>query len=165
MYLTKKAALLVVDMQNEFFNNSETQKSLNSALEYINYTIGNFRKAGQPVIFVADEEAGEGIGSEGYQLYKDLNFESGDTLISKKFCNSFWETELESKLKALDVSLVVVCGFAAEYCIYNTYHGAIERGFETVLLQHGIASADNDHLKMIEDICDTSSYSVLEYFL
>lgn len=163
--MAKKAALLVVDMQKEFFGYKEAQSSLQEALEYINYMIEKFREAGQPVIFIADEEAGGGKESEGYELSDELDYTEEDIFISKTHCNSFWNTELDSKLKELGVELVVVCGFAAEYCVYGTYNGAMERGYRPVLLQHGIASTNKEHLKMIEDICNTASYAVLEYIL
>ncbi len=163
--MAKKVALLVIDIQKEFFKNTETKKSLENALEYINYTIGKFREANQPVVFVSDEEADQGVGSEGYELYEELDYNPEDIHISKKYCNSFWQTELEAKLREMGTEMVVICGFAAEYCVYGTYNGAMERGFEAVILQHGIASPNEKHKDMIENICKATSYAVLEYFL
>jgi len=161
----KNFALLVIDMQTEFFEKEETQTSMKQSLEYINYVIDIFRKASRPIIFVADEEAGEGIGSEGYQLYHDLNFDSNDALISKLFSNSFWNTKLDDILKEQGVELVVICGFAAEHCVYATYNGAMERGYKALVLQHGIASTNREYINMIETISNTISYPALEYML
>lgn len=163
--LKKNLALVVIDMQTEFFKKDESRISMKQSLEYINYVIDMFRKANRPIIFVADEEAGEGIGSEGYQLYHELNFTSDDVQISKCFCNSFWDTKLDYILKEQGVELVVICGFAAEYCVYATYNGAIERGYNALILQHGIASTNTKYISMIETISNTISYPALEYML
>lgn len=163
--LKQNIALIVVDMQTEFFMKEDSQTSMNRSIEYVNYVIDMFRKANRPIIFVADEEAGEGIGSEGYQLYPDLNFTSNDVLISKSFSNSFWNTKLDNILREQNVELVVICGFAAEYCVYATYNGAMERGYKALILQNGIASTNTKYVNMIETISNTISYPALEFML
>jgi nicotinamidase-related amidase len=160
-----KVALLVIDMQKEFFNDKESRESLYLTLDYVNYSIDKFREANQPIVFILDEDAGGGIGSEGYKLFEYLKYEEQDIYISKRYGNAFWKTGLEDKLKELEVDFVVICGFSAEYCIYSTYNGALERGFEVSLLQHGIASIKNEYINFIEDICRTTSIKTIEYFL
>lgn len=158
-------ALLVVDMQNDFFENEDSKKSLNEALGVVNFSIHVFREANQPIIFIQDEDAGEGPGSNGYQLHKGLNAEDTDVYISKKFSNSFWKTNLEEKLKELNVGMVLICGFAAEYCVQATYQGSMERGFEPALLQHGVASIDPKYISFVQEIYRTTSIKVMQYML
>lgn len=156
-----KIALLVVDVQKEFFKDEKCKESLLPALEYINYSISIFRKAEKPIIFIQDMEASE----EGFELYDGLDVQKDDIRISKAFCNSFWKTELEETLCKLEVEFVVISGFAAEYCVYATYNGAMERGYGTTLLQHGIAGPNQKHVGFIQDICKTTSIKTIEYFL
>jgi nicotinamidase-related amidase len=132
-----------------------------SALEYINYSIDIFRKSEQPIIFIQDKETSE----EGYEICDKVDIQKNDTAISKYYSNSFWKTDLEELLHKLEVELVVICGFAAEYCVYATYNGAMERGFEPTILQHGVASPNKDHAIFIQNICRTTSIKTLEYFL
>jgi nicotinamidase-related amidase len=94
-----------------------------------------------------------------------LDLEDSDIRVSKFYSNSFWNTELEEHLHKLDIELVVICGFAAEYCVYATYNGAMERGFEPTILQHGIASSNQSYVGFIQNICSTTSITTLEYFL
>jgi nicotinamidase-related amidase len=156
-----KTALLVVDMQKEFFQDEKSKDSLMSALDYINYSINIFRESKQPIIFVQDKETTD----EGYQIYEEVDVQKDDSKISKYFSNSFWQTELEELLHKLKVEFLVICGFAAEYCILATYNGAMERGFEATLLQHGIASSNSNHVSFIQNICGTTSIKTMEYFL
>ena len=93
-----KIALLVVDMQKQFFSIPKCLPFLDDALEYVNETITLFRKVKMPIIFIQDEEAGDGPGSEGYELYDKLLTEDADMRISKRYSNAFWETDLEAQL-------------------------------------------------------------------
>jgi nicotinamidase-related amidase len=160
-----KTALLVVDMQKEFFEIEESQKSLHEILGVVNFSINFFREANQPVIFIQDEDAGEGRDSEGYQLFESINAKESDFYVSKKYSNSFWQTNLEDILKELNVGMVLICGFAAEYCVQATYLGASERGFEPALLQHGVASIDQRYIGFVQEIYRTTSIKVVEYLL
>lgn len=160
-----KTALLVVDMQDDFFSNEESQKSLNEILGVVNFSADVFRKADQPVIFIQDVDAGDGPDSRGFQLFNQLNVKDTDFFISKKYSNSFWQTNLKELLKELNVGMVLICGFAAEYCVQATYQGALERGFEPALLQHGVASIDQRYVGFVQEIYRTTSIKVVEYLL
>ncbi|WML49949.1 isochorismatase family protein [Neobacillus sp. PS3-34] len=154
-------ALIVVDMQNAYFGMDNCRKSLQGILGYVNYSIHKFREADQPVIFIQDEDPG--VESPGYDLYEKMDADKTDIFISKRFSNSFWQTDLENILKDLNVGMVLICGFAAEYCVQATYQGAMERGFEPALLQHGIASSNEKYVDFVQDIYRTTSIKVVEY--
>ncbi|NHM31584.1 cysteine hydrolase family protein [Neobacillus terrae] len=156
-----KTALLVVDLQNAYYAMEESKKSLKGILGYVNYSILKFREADQPIIFIQDEEAG--VGTHAFDLYEKLDADKTDIFISKRYSNAFWQTELENILKDLNVGMVLICGFAAEYGVQATYQGAMERGFEPALLQHGIASTNEKYVDFVQDIYRTTSIKVVEY--
>ena len=160
-----KIALLVVDMQKQFFRIPKCLPFLDDALEYVNETITLFRKVKMPIIFIQDEEAGDGPGSEGYELYDKLLTEDADMRISKRYSNAFWETDLEAKLKHLKVDFLVICGFAAAHCVTFTYNGARERGFAACILQHGIAGFSKTAINFVHTNSPLISYEVLEYLV
>ncbi len=160
-----KIALLVIDMQHEFFMKDQTAQDIKLALEWINPTIDLFHQAKQTVIFVQDEEAGEGPGSDGFDLFKDLNRKPEDHVLSKFYSNAFWKTDLEDILKDLKIDFLVICGFAAEFCVNYTYNGALERGFKATILQNGISGFDKTYSKMIHEICNVTSYNTIEFLL
>lgn len=147
-------ALLVVDMQNEFFDEPAGQPSLYSASERINEVIGAFRLRGLPVVVVLDEEGPSRLpGQSAFEPHRGLNLEAADRRVHKQYNNSFWRTELDEVLKAAGVDTVVVSGWCAEFCVLSTYRGAVERGYRAMLLDGGIASDSPERLRMVEQIC------------
>ncbi len=158
-------ALLIIDMQKAFKEIDKCSESINDALEYINETSKMFRAADKPVIIVQDEEAGEGPDSDGFKLMDELHVEDTDLRISKVYSNSFWETDLDKLLKELEVEFLVISGFAAEHCVLFTYNGAVERGFNASILQHGIAGFDHDQVKETQYIRPVICIETLEYIL
>lgn len=158
-------ALLVVDVQADFYNSSNVNETFSTSLEYINYSIDIFRKNKLPVCFIQDEEAGEGPGSPGFELTTALDTMEKDIYVAKYYSNSFWKTNLEKILKELKVDFVLVCGFAAEACVNYTYNGALERGFQAAILQNGIASYNPQYVDFIQKICRVDSIESLEYFI
>ena len=165
MRVAMKIALLVLDLQKQFFRIPKCRPFLDDALEYVNETIKLFRKANLPIIFIQDEEAGDGPGSEDYELYDKLLKEDTDTYISKLYSNAFWKTDLEAKLKQLNVDFLMICGFAAGHCVNFTYNGARERGFSACILQHGIAGFSKTAINFVTTNNPLISYEVLEYLM
>jgi nicotinamidase-related amidase len=156
-------ALLVVDMQNEFFaEGSPAAGSLASAAEHVNAAIRAFRRVGAPVVVVSDiEEPHRVPGSEPFGLHASIAAAAGDLHIDKRFDNAFWKTDLDEELRRRSVDMVIVSGFCAEYCVLGTYRGAYERGYAAAVLRGGIASPNADHLRMVEAICEVVSPGAL----
>jgi len=157
-------ALLIIDMQQDFYDQKPFRESLTNALEYINETSKLFREAGKPVIVIQDEEAGEGPGSKGFENISDLILEDSDHFIQKFHSNAFWQTDLEKLLKSLDVQFLVVSGFAAEHCVLFTYNGAIERSFGASILQNGVAGFEKKNVKSIHELRSVICLEALDYF-
>lgn len=157
-----KCALVIIDVQEAFIGHRRDEKAYGETFEYINATAALFRKAGKPVIVVRDIEEGDG---EAYRNVAELEVKSTDIEVLKKFSNSFWQTDLQEKLTALDVDFVVLCGSAAEYCVLATYNGANERGFSSAMLQHGIFANHEVGLIDLYNNRALISYQVLAYLL
>lgn len=158
-------ALLIVDMQQAFDEIKKCHESINDALEYINEASKLFREADKPVIVIQDEEAGEGPDSEGYKLMDQLVVKDTDYRISKVYNSAFWKTGLDELLKQLEVEFLVVSGFAAEYCVLFTYNGAMERGYNASLLQHGVADYNPGQAKETQYLRPVVSIETLTYIL
>jgi len=68
-----KLALLVIDLQKEFFNSNQTcLYSLKSAVEYINEALTLFREKGFPIISIQHQNVKEGLipGNEGFKVHE-----------------------------------------------------------------------------------------------
>jgi nicotinamidase-related amidase len=158
-----KPALLVVDMQNEFFvEGSPARDSLLSAAEYVNAAIGLFRRAEAPVVVVSDiEEPHRVRGCEPFAVHPSVAVLDGDLRVDKRHGNAFWKTALDEELRSRGVDLVVVSGFCAEYCVLDTYRGARERGYAAALLRSGVAGPHAENVRVVEAICELVSYGAL----
>jgi len=160
-----KTALLIIDMQNGCYDYTEEKRLFEDAAEYINDVSAMYREKGLPVIVIQDVEVGEGEGSKAFEVHESVKVEPTDILVKKEFSNSFWQTNLEEVLKEHNVELLVISGFAAEYCITFTLGGAQERGYEPVLLQHGIAGIEKSAVYDTQRIRPVISHRILGYLL
>lgn len=158
-----KPALLVVDMQNEFFaEGSAAAASLRCATEYINAAIALFRRLDAPVIVVRDISEPDRVpGRDSFEVHASLAISPGDLRVDKIFGNAFWQTNLDEALRARGVDMLVVSGFCAEYCVLDTFRGARERGYAAAILRDGIASPRAERIRFVEQICEVVSYGAL----
>ena len=162
-----KPALLVVDVQNEFFKDPATAQSLNHAIEYINAAIALFRAKGFPVICIQHNDAESKLvpGAEEFSLPESLNVMASDVHIIKTYGNGFNKTPLSATLKKLGIDTVIISGFCAEYCILSTYRGALDLDFKPVLLRNGLASGMAENIRFVESISDVVSCGALKALL
>jgi nicotinamidase-related amidase len=163
-----KPALLVVDVQKEFFKfGPTTAQSLNDALEYINEAIALFRAKDLSVICIqhVDEEEKLVPGEEGFELPEDLDILPSDLIIHKTYGNSFNKTSLEDELRELGVDTVIITGFCAEYCVLSTYRGAQDLDLTPIMLRGSLASDNLENIKFVESISDIVSLGALKKVL
>ena len=163
-----KPALLVIDIQNEFFDiNQACSDSLKSAIEYINAAIDLFRKKNLPIVVIQhkDEEQSLVPGKPGFDVPKSVKLEPQDIRIVKTYGNSFTKTGLAEKLRELQVDTVIVTGFCAEYCVLSTYRGAQDFDFTQIILKGSLASDNAEHIRFVEEITEIISYGALKTLL
>jgi len=163
-----KPALLVIDVQKEFFKFSPTTaQSLNNAIEYINAAIALFREKDLPVICVqhVDEEEKLVPGEEGFALPEELEILSSDLHVHKTYGNSFNKTPLVDELRGLGVDTVIITGFCAEYCVLSTYRGAEDLDLAPIVLRGSLASDNLKNIKFVESISNIISYGALKKVL
>ncbi len=158
-------AFLIVDVQKEYVENPLFKDQLKSAAMYINEVSKYFRDAKRPVIHIQHASAGGGMGTDGFKVASEIDQKDTDIYLTKEFGNGFWKTNLEEKLKALQVDYVIISGLSASYCVLNTYNGALERGFEAALLQHGLLGHSLESVKTVENERNIIGYSTVKYIL
>lgn len=163
-----KAALLVIDVQNEFFDiNQPCSDSLKSAIEYINAAIDLFRKKNLPVVVIQHKSEDRGLvpGISGFDVPQSVKLEPQDIRIVKTYSNSFTNTGLAEKLKELGVDTVIVTGFKAEFCVLSTYRGAVDCDFKPIILKDSLASDNAEHIRFVEEISETITIGALTTLL
>jgi nicotinamidase-related amidase len=163
-----KPALLVIDIQKEFFKDDEgTIQSLKSALAYINAAIALFRQKNLPVISIQHIDEAEGLapGNAGFDLPDDLNVLSSDLHIHKRYGNAFVKTGLAENLRNLGADPIILSGYCAEYCVLSTYRGAMDLDLNPILLRDALASGSEANIRFVERISDVISLGALKSFI
>lgn len=163
-----KPALLVIDMQNEFFKlNQACGDSLKSAVECVNAAIDLFRKKSLLIIVIQHKSEEQGLvpGKSGFDVPESVKLEPQDIRVVKTYGNSFTKTGLAEKLREFGVDTVIVTGFCAEYCVLSTYRGAQDLDFTPIILKGSIASDNAEHIRFVEEITETISFGALKTLL
>jgi nicotinamidase/pyrazinamidase len=164
-----RAALLVVDIQNDFCPGGALGVPEGDAIiPRVNRAIGLFGRRGMPVIFTRDwhpretkhfKEFGGAWpahciqGTKGARFHPDLELPKGSIILSKGMdpevdsysaFQAFTDRgrDLESVLHELDVDELIVCGLATDYCVRATTLDALRRGMAVFVLRDAIRGVD-----------------------
>ena len=163
-----KPALLVIDVQKEFFNGSDVQrKSLEDAVWTINEAVSLFREKKLPVVYIQHMNEAEDLkpGNPGFELPDAFDVRPEDIRITKVYGNSFNKTGLHEKLQALGVDTLIVTGFCAEWCVLSTYRGAEDLDYKPIVVVGGIASGDLENLRFVESLSEVVSLEALKVLM
>ncbi|HVG23202.1 MAG TPA: isochorismatase family protein [Thermoanaerobaculia bacterium] len=129
-----KNALLVIDIQDSFKINPVRWAARSNPRfeENVTRLIATFREAGEPIVFVlhTDPDPGFRRADPELRLMSFLDRREGDPLLVKTTRNAFTSTDLESRLDAMGVERVVVCGISTEQCCETTTRVAADLGYE-----------------------------------
>jgi len=82
------------------------------------------------------------MDSTGWQYVPELQRREPETLVHKRYGDSFEDTALESELARLNVGRLIVTGAQTDACIRSTIHGAFTRGYDTVLVSDAHTTED-----------------------
>ena len=135
--LPQSTAVLVIDVQNGLFKTSPPPLEAGLVVTRINEITARARKSRLPVIFIQHDGAPSGDWlvplSDGWQLLPELRVESGERKIRKTTCDAFYRTTLESELRSLGATALVLTGYSSEFCVDSTLRNAASKDFEVVV--------------------------------
>ncbi len=163
-----KAALLVIDMQEVFIDESpEITCSMLAAVEYINAAISLFRQKNLPIFVIEDMEEKDGRvpGSPGFETFSKIDLLPSDPRIHKTYGNAFNKTDLHQHLQARDVDTLILTGFAASQCVLSTYRGATDLDYHPLIMRGSLADASTERVRFVEEINELLSYGALVMLL
>ncbi|MDD5088614.1 MAG: cysteine hydrolase family protein [bacterium] len=134
-----KSALLVIDVQNEYFTGARPVSYPPESLDNILKTMAAAHTHGLPVLLIQhaarDPEATAfRQGSHGWELMEQVAAQPHDALIHKNFPGSFTGTELENELRSRGIEKVALCGYMTHMCCDTTARQAFHRGFKVDFL-------------------------------
>jgi nicotinamidase-related amidase len=135
-------ALLVVDAQNEFSAAGlRPVPNHDAALAAIRRHVADARRDGRPIGWLRHhnkphESRAFVPGSWGAQLSPGLGPEVGQSaerLFDKDVFGAFTSTGLETWLRGLDVTEVLITGFYTHMCVSTSVREALVRGFDVAV--------------------------------
>ncbi len=140
-------ALIVIDVQHEFFDKSPAASSAASVVDRINGLCERARENAIPVIFIQHQSSTGPLekGSPGWRLAEGLITAPGDRILAKTTADAFLRTELESVLQESAVSRLIVCGYATEFCVDTSIRRAAALGYDVIIAADAHTTHDKAH--------------------
>ena len=142
-----KEALLIIDVQNDYFPGGANELSHPfEAEKRIRELIVESRSCGRPVIYIQHfNPPGDTFfleGTFGAEISERIKPQAEDKVIIKRYPNSFLETELDEYLKSLRVDTLIVCGMMTHMCVDTTVRAAMDYGYQVKLAANACATMD-----------------------
>ena len=151
-----KAALIVVDMLNDFIDEKGALycgQSARDIVPFVNKRLEAHRRAGSLVVFLHDAHAKDDLefekfpthcvaGTWGSRIIDALVPRSGERVLPKTRYSGFYGTELEKILAAYGPEEVEVVGVCTSICVMDTVGGLANRDYRTIVPRVGVADFD-----------------------
>ncbi len=141
-----KTALIVIDIQNDYFpgGNMEVEGAVEASLQ-ARKVLDHFRIKGLPVIHIQHLSVRPGAtfllpGTTGAEIHENAGPQPEEPVFQKHFPNSFRNTPLLDHLKQLGIERLVICGMMTHMCVDSTTRAAFDLGFQCVLLADACAT-------------------------
>ncbi|OCB00204.1 cysteine hydrolase family protein [Clostridium beijerinckii] len=140
-----KKALLVIDVQNEYFTGELKVTYPNNSFDNI-LKVMDYAKENNMIVIIVQHTALSGDtfikNSNGWELHPMILEKSYDYLIEKTRPISFYETNLEEILKKENITEIVISGYMTQMCCDTTAREAFHRGYHVDFLSDATGTID-----------------------
>lgn len=156
----KQSALILIDIQNDYFPGGAmplhqpelAAANARAALDY-------FRAHSLSVFHIQHINLRPDGGfmlpdTTGVEIHESVQPAPGEPVIIKHYPNSFWQTDLEAQLAALEIDEVVIVGMMSQMCVSATSRAAMERGFGVKVIADACAAPG---LKFFDETIDAET--------
>ncbi len=147
----RQSVLLVIDVQTGLFHEDPPIHDGEALVARIRGLTDRARAAGVPVVYVQDNDVGV-VGDAEWELHPELGARDGDLRMREAWGDSFFETPLESELRALGAQRLIIAGCQTDHCIDAGVRGAIGRGFDVTLVSDGHGACDNRFMTAVQSV-------------
>jgi nicotinamidase-related amidase len=168
-----KAALLIIDMQNDFVLEGKPLKvaGAHAVIPKIESVLAEFRKRSLPVFHILRVHRADGsdveiirkelfrkqpfavAGTHGAAVIDGLAPQEGEYVLTKTRMSAFIGTELDLMLRTLGVTTLVVCGIQTPNCIRTTVFDGLAYNYPVVLVDDATgASSEEVHRANVRDM-------------
>ena len=140
-------ALIIIDVQHEFFEKPPTATNAALVIDRINGLSSRARESAIPVFFIQHHSSTGTLkrDSPGWRLTTPLVMAPSDRIVAKTTADSFLRTELMSELQRSGISKLVVCGYATEFCVDTSIRRAAALGYEVIIAADAHTTHDKPH--------------------
>jgi len=149
----KTAALLIVDMQNDFVKEGGklVVPTAKDTVPAIRKLLDLARQSGMMVAYTQDTHLpndpefpiwGEHclIGTWGWEIIDELKPQPNELVVQKRRYDGFYGTTLEHDLRVAGVDTLIVTGTVANICVLHTAGSAALRWFKVIVPKDGISA-------------------------
>ncbi len=143
-----KQGLVLVDIQKDYFKGGkhelfEAEKAAREAEKVLTY----FRRKNLPVFYVQHINNKKNATfftphSSGVEIFEGIAPQENETIITKYYPDSFFETDLKEQLEKQGVTELVVCGMMTHMCIDTTVRAAVSHGYTVTLIEDACTTRD-----------------------
>lgn len=157
-----KTALLIVDMEKDFFHRKKYFKPNRKELcENINELISYSRKNDIKIIWVRQQvkkDLSDAFtvmkkhdiritieGTKGVEFLDELDYKKKDTLVIKKRYSAFFKTNLEKRLRENGIETLIVAGINTHACVRMAVIDAYQHDFNVIVASDCVNSYDKNH--------------------
>ncbi|MCU7248890.1 cysteine hydrolase family protein [Pseudomonas koreensis] len=143
-----KQALIVVDIQNDYFPQGKWPLvGADAAADNAAQLIAAFREAGDSVVHIRHEFTSTDApfftpGSDGAKLHPKVLNRADEPVVLKHFVNSFRETELQAILDEQGIKELVVVGSMSHMCVDGVVRAAADLGYTVTVIHDACATRD-----------------------
>lgn len=156
--MNNKNALLIIDMQQE---DGFVLENLDTVVTHTAALLDTARRQRVPVIYTrhinqadgrdlprGEPRAADGgpssyrAGTRQVQIIERLAPEPDDRVIDKGRYSAFHRTDLDARLKTLEIDTLIVCGVLTDVCVLSTVFDAFALGY---------------HIRLVSDACTTTT--------
>jgi nicotinamidase-related amidase len=171
-----QSALLVIDMQRFFLDPASptfTDGGL-AILPTVKRLIAAFRQADRPVVYTrhVHHPAGLDLGLMGWwwegqclegapesEVHAELAPRPGEKVVLKHRYSAFYNTDLDTVLRCLNVADLVVCGVMTNLCCESTARDAFYRDYRVFVPADGTATVNEEmHLASLMNLAFGFAY-------
>lgn len=142
--LPPNAALVSIDVQQAFHDPRWGRRNNPEAEARIAALLAGWRDTGRPVFHIQHRSASPtGLfrpGTSGFLHMPEGQPLAGEPVIVKSVNSSFIGTDLEARLRAAGIGVLVIVGLTTDHCVSTTTRMAGNLGFETYLVADATAT-------------------------
>jgi nicotinamidase-related amidase len=140
-------ALIVIDVQREYFDGALPISYPTGHLEQILRVMDEATKAGLPVAVIRHHQSAADspifrLNSDMWQLHPEVEQLPRSVLIDKQLPGAFTNTELNAWLQSVGADTVCIAGYMTHMCCDTTARQAFHRGYQVEFLNDATGTLD-----------------------